>query len=373
MIDNDYWENRETFSISEAAKLLYDIDPLSKEEIPDGLKEKISEMEVILKKRAKAMDKEASLNDPYYHFNFNMLKRMYLDYSFGRKDLTKIAEKYKLHPLFLYPEDGSLPAKNKKSGNRAKETPISKSELDTKETESHSPNIPDTSQVKEVTTINGRLDKPDDITAKQESFDCFLKKLTVSYVTDESVSVQIVGKKPINYRYVHLGFRNPGKQWKAFIEILRDPDHIYALPKSQTDELLGKPVKNPDYEKRIGLLKEIIKKLINFFNKEFNVNIPSNYNLLEKTPATKTRTRKFKFNIGDEKYSFDGFSKEQILVEIRKLTKDENAPAEKLKAATDHAKSLGIKENDLLDSLPYEPKEDIRYDPHENEKLESEY
>jgi len=89
----------------------------------------------------------------------------------------------------------------------------------------------------------------------------FIKNLRVSYESDSEVKIQEPNRIGKTFNHGSLGFSsNQTKQWKAFINVLQDPPHIYELgPAHKSSDALRKKIRKPEYERR---QKRLIKNNI---------------------------------------------------------------------------------------------------------------
>jgi hypothetical protein len=142
--------------------------------------------------------------------------------------------------------------------------------------------------------------------------------LQISYLDNTEVKIQYRGKSK-NWNCDALGFRDSNtKEWKDFLGILKDRDHVYILgPAYSINKGTQQKERNTDYDKNLKLLKEIDKKLIIFLNKNYPVIFPEKFHLYERRPDKGDGIYSFKFKTPSTKPSYK--SKEQALDRLEKL------------------------------------------------------
>jgi hypothetical protein len=146
----------------------------------------------------------------------------------------------------------------------------------------------------------------------------FIRSLQISYLDNTEVKIQYRGKSK-NWNCDALGFRDSNtKEWKDFLGILKDRDHVYILgPAYSINKGTQQKERNTDYDKNLKLLKEIDKKLIIFLNKNYPVIFPEKFHLYERRPDKGDGIYSFKFKTPSTKPSYK--SKEQALDRLEKL------------------------------------------------------
>lgn len=206
----------------------------------------------------------------------------------------------------------------------------------------------------EVTDKLAQRDKQ----AEREKHEKFISTLRLTYEDDSTIKIQEFGKQARMHTCQSLKFRNnETKEWKALLEIIRQPLHTYWLgPAYYTDKSTNTKVRSKDYDCKRKLLDNINQKLIKFLNKEFSTNIPDNFKLYELCHSEASGTYKFNFLFGDEvdpqKYS-DLTTKDKIIKKICKLV--QHGSVEELGAILKQAKSIGISSEELEDLLRDSP------------------
>jgi hypothetical protein len=217
-------------------------------------------------------------------------------------------------------------------------------------------------------------------------YENFIRSLVVHFENDNEVGIREPGKEAQAYTCQTLGFRNnQTKEWKTFLDILRDPPHTYDIGSPYFGDD-SKRKRNPDYDAKLKLVGNISNKLIRFFNKRFNVNIPQNYKLYERCKSEKKGTYKFKFQV-----VYDDIIKSGFETKYEKLSKDRlikllldirnesiRAPnginQVKIKTISNILRQKHrCSDSDIIDIIKPD-EEDIRFDPHENiEDKEQDY
>jgi hypothetical protein len=150
----------------------------------------------------------------------------------------------------------------------------------------------------------------------------------VSYESDSGVKIQEPKRKGEIYNHVSLGFSsNKTLQWKAFINVLQDPSHIYELgPANTYSDTFKKKMPVREYGRRQKRLGAINKKLINFFNKEYEAQLPATFQLYELCKEEGKGKYKFIFKVvtddgieGDLQSVYEQYPKDQLIDEIYSL------------------------------------------------------
>ena len=210
-----------------------------------------------------------------------------------------------------------------------------------------------------------------------EKFEDFIRGLELRFETDDQISLKEPGKMPKSFTCQSLGFRdNSTQQWKEFTKILKNPQHTYSTGPSHINNLRSKP-----YDSKQKIMREINKKIINFFNAQFNLKIPKTYKLYASCPSEKPGTYRFKFQIGfdyghEQSYydrQFESLSKTEMIDEICKLHEEhqksgDDEVIEKLSSAFMIAKTKhNMSESEIRELIKPE-KEQYKYDPYENQE-----
>jgi hypothetical protein len=212
---------------------------------------------------------------------------------------------------------------------------------------------------------------------KNEQLDGFIKGLIVFCESDSDIKIQEAGKRAKSFGLDSLEFRdNQTKEWKYFQEILKHPNHIFALGPAGGEN----STERKTYNARRSVLIAINKKLIEFFKKEFGLQIPEEYKFYEIYPKKGPGIYKFKFGIPKESYSperleaqYEALKDFELKEKIKDLAKrykkayDEKCEAN-LVAATKVAQRRGILSDDQVKAMlePTKDPEKHIYDPYEN-------
>ncbi|MFC1515632.1 hypothetical protein ACFL7E_02610 [Thermodesulfobacteriota bacterium] len=213
--------------------------------------------------------------------------------------------------------------------------------------------------------------------------EAFIRELRLYYVNDNEIKIQETGKEAKPVTCQSLGFRsNLTAEWKALINILQDPPHTYYIGQASAS----------DYDKNRKRLFQINKKLIKYFSKEFGLSATAGLKFFELYKKEGKGVYKPNFQIvhgekakSSQEAEYERLSKGEIIDELGKLveklnetktkpdadeifhkrivTKIEN----KIRAASIIAVEKGIPKKDIEDIILPE-KEEIKYDPYENQK-----
>jgi hypothetical protein len=191
-------------------------------------------------------------------------------------------------------------------------------------------------------------------TRPNESVECeeFIRNLKISIVSDSEIKFQIPGKKSKTFNRRDLGMQKSAKAWRAFCEILQDPDHIYSLGRAAHIKSAAEKTRVKDYDARRKLILLINEKLINFLGKNigyFGIKFPKNFKLYEHQPKDPPRTFRFKFFMVEKDIgkNYSSYSRERIMEEVKRLLNDENASAKEVLKAFNWAKKLGVSDDEI--------------------------
>jgi hypothetical protein len=146
----------------------------------------------------------------------------------------------------------------------------------------------------------------------------FIRSLQISYLDDTEIKIQYQGKSK-NWNCDSLGFRDSKtKEWKEFLTLLQDRDHIFNLGLAYyIDEKTQKRKRNKIYDQNYKLLKELNKKLIIFLNKSYQVKFPDNFTLYQRHPEEGHGIYSFKFKVPSSKSSYK--TRDQALKRLKVL------------------------------------------------------
>lgn len=132
--------------------------------------------------------------------------------------------------------------------------------------------------------------------------------IEIRFEDDSTIIVKTLKRAAIPYDCRQLGFRNNrAKGWKFFAGILESETHNFnfGAAYSYPDGSCRNRIKNRAYDAGWKLCNDLCKKLMLFFEREYNFNFPSGFKLYEKNPSGPAGTRRFKFKI--RKPSADSF------------------------------------------------------------------
>jgi len=199
---------------------------------------------------------------------------------------------------------------------------------------------------------------------EQTDFDGFIRGLQVSYESDREVSVQTPGQKPKCFNHEALRFRDSTtREWKTLLDILRTTGLTYAFGPANTYSKDGSSkIKktNPEYSAARKRIEAISKKLVDFFEKHYNLlNAPKNYKIYEALPGVAgTVQLKFKQETVEQVLDaqidggYNGYRKEDILKNLKTLAKSKDTTRNYLAARIKEAKIRGVTKEDLENILP---------------------
>jgi DNA-binding TFAR19-related protein (PDSD5 family) len=227
--------------------------------------------------------------------------------------------------------------------------------------------------------------RPEDVESSKRNIirefdEGIIRSIKVSFENDNEIKIQLPRKKAETPTCRELGFRdNTTTAWKALINILEEPPHIFNLGPAHT-YLNGNKERVKDYDRKHSLLSEIDTKLRNFLSRRFEVQVPDNYKLYERCKNEKSGTYKFKFQVVSAhtikrsiKNKYENLSEDKLIKILTELYEEHRrAPND-----ANIAKMQGISEV-LISKFNYDKaeiikmleseKEATRYDPYENVK-----
>ena len=153
--------------------------------------------------------------------------------------------------------------------------------------------------------------------------DSFIRSLQVSYVSDTEIRIKGGDKNAKIYEKKELGFiKDKSKTWVAFIQILTSQDHFYRVGKARG----AKKKRKESYDVGQKILLEISKKMVFFFNKIYQLQLPEKVKVYELVPDKKEAPGTYRFKFQIEKHNdadiegFNKLSKEELLEKIEKLS-----------------------------------------------------
>lgn len=334
---------RETMVFCQALHLKSDDFP---KEVMGKLASDITKVTV---KDEKNDEKKVDLKDPFHTFLVSLFEEERLPYFLELLDREYITE-----------------------DNNSEKPEIDSALQDTK-------SLPKSKQFEDLTASNSKNKET------VQDFESFIRELKVTSENDNKVKFQPYRKKSVT-RSIDIIFDGNEKLKESFMEILQKP-HTYDLGPSSINRQRIK-----SYENKRDRLRRMDKKLRSFLNKEFTaiVQIPFGFKLYELCKEEKNGTYRFIFKVeepsnfnGKIEETYNSLTEKDLLEVIKKLKEqyynkeipDDNKEIfkELIVAAKIAVKKNYMSRSDLekmleLDKNKDKDKEDIRYDPHENEE-----
>jgi len=180
----------------------------------------------------------------------------------------------------------------------------------------------------------------------------FVRNLRVSYESDSKITIKIPTKKIKAFTYDELGFKD-NEVWKAFVYTIKEPPHIYEtgpayIKKGRKKERISQ------YDTKMGRLRSINKKMINFFNDEYKAQLPATFKMYYACKEEGAGKYRFKFQVSrddeiveDYRSTYEQLPADQLIDEIETLGKkysatDEQVVMEKVVAASEIAIKKGF-------------------------------
>ncbi len=165
----------------------------------------------------------------------------------------------------------------------------------------------------------------------------FIESLILSCENDIEIKIKVPNKPPITCNPDSLGFRDTNtKQWKALIDLLKSADGTFIYSKSEGDK-----------KRAWG---EIERKLRDFLNSKFDLNLPNDFKLFPLTQEAGVRKPIFQIHKPEDKSQedFSTLGKDQIVEKIRELSiSPDIETADLLNKAVARAKELGLSDDYL--------------------------
>lgn len=129
----------------------------------------------------------------------------------------------------------------------------------------------------------------------EEEAEDFVRSLRIYWTSDNSIKIQERGKKAIEVSLDRFGH----KQKELFKGVIEDDSslHRYSVGRPGNPELYEQ---RREYDRRLNLLKQTSKKLVEMIEREFSRKLPNNYKLYERVRGEETGIYKFKFQIGSD-------------------------------------------------------------------------
>ena len=202
--------------------------------------------------------------------------------------------------------------------------------------------FPDLTREEIKENSNNEIPKP-----KQDllvDYEEMIREIEIRYESDSTILIKGPTKSGFSFHCGQLGFRDSNlKTWKFFNEILTYPRDGFNFGTAYLYPEKNERIKNKSYDSRWRLCDELCKKLVIFFNKEFNWALPKTFKLYEKFEPSNDGKYRFKFKIGkpvaeESNIIFSGkvknkmneqfkeyyrkFSEPQLALELQRLSND---------------------------------------------------
>jgi len=170
----------------------------------------------------------------------------------------------------------------------------------------------------------------------EEDFDAYVKKMEVTFERDDSIKFKEPGKPATTLNYsaqwskIHI---TKNKLWNTFIKIIeKRPPHYYIgkaheFPSPISKKMNSKAskderIRNSEYDKKLGHLKQINEKLTTFFNSsEYLRDVPKGYKFYKLCEGEKDGLYCFKFKCGQkvDVSKHEKLSNDELLKKIAEL------------------------------------------------------
>ena len=155
-----------------------------------------------------------------------------------------------------------------------------------------------------------------DITEQDQNILCetFVRSLRFYFENPSEVKIQEPKKTVKTFNHESLGFdREDTAEWEWFIRVIKGPEHFYKYGPSKMRK---------EYDINRRRLIEINKKLLDFFQQKYDLEVPEGFKTHERAAAEGQGVHKFKFQIGPkvEKSKYDGYTEEDLVDEIERLS-----------------------------------------------------
>ena len=125
-----------------------------------------------------------------------------------------------------------------------------------------------------------------------------ISQVKVRFENDSTIILELPGKKSVEYNCKQMGFRSQEtKTWKMLMDILSTAPHTFnfGVAYIYPDGSKKNRQKCKDYDAKWKLLDELNKKLLVFFKREFNWNIPNGYKFYKIAVTGNDGDKIFKF------------------------------------------------------------------------------
>jgi hypothetical protein len=160
-------------------------------------------------------------------------------------------------------------------------------------------------------------------TISEKDSEGFIRSLQVSLVSDTEIKIKVGDKRSKVFEQKELGFIKANSEiWKTFTEILKKRDHIYYVGKAHG----ANRTRKKSYSVSQKRLSGVSDKLLSFFNKTYQAQLPEKFKVHELIPDKKEAPGRyrFKFHIIDEteinKNEYENLPQETLLSDIETLS-----------------------------------------------------
>jgi hypothetical protein len=196
---------------------------------------------------------------------------------------------------------------------------------------------------------------------KAEECENFVRALRFYFENENEIRINEPRKKPKTFNHQSLGFdRATTDEWQWFIRLIEGPDHFYRYGPSKKGHQKIKA-----YDANRVRLREINKKLVGFFKREYGLDMSDGYKVYEKAAEEGPGVFRFKFKAGTniEKSKYDRYTKDELLKKLKTLSEqvklcsnhDDPAKQAELSKLTDFLIEIATLANDKGWIMPYEP------------------
>jgi hypothetical protein len=158
-----------------------------------------------------------------------------------------------------------------------------------------------------------------------EDPEAFMRSVQVTYLSETEIRIKVGSQGSNIFGQKELGFKKLNSEiWKAFIGILRGPDHAYSVGKAHG----AKRTRKTSYDVLQKRLSGISKIFVPFLNETYQANLSKTFRVYELMPEKKEEPGKyrFKFKVCDPNDavrnidSYNEFSEKQLIAEIEMLS-----------------------------------------------------
>lgn len=165
----------------------------------------------------------------------------------------------------------------------------------------------------------------------------FIRSLKISCKSDSEIIIKAPRKSQKTYVPHDLGFRNAQtKEWQALCAVILDPPHTYFVGKSghhrqhemeyrdnlSYEKAAPGVAENSEYDRKQKMLQSINRKLVDFFERAYGLNIDDDFKCYELCPNEHPGTYRFIFRIESEyeaEPDYSSFSIDDLRTERKRL------------------------------------------------------